>query len=724
MLPLLLLSAAASAAPDTVQLRAGLVITRSTVLRPAAHPLHADAADSAVIRVRGSDIVLDFDGAELDGSEPGTPPDQRTGYGVLIEGGRNITIRRAGIHGYKVGILARGVAKLVIEQTDVSDNWAPRLWSGIGHESLADWLYYHHNERDEWLRYGAGIYLADVSGGIIRGNTATGGQNGLLLARSEGLRIYNNTFSWLSGLGVGLYRSSSNLIMHNRLDWCIRGYVHGVYSRGQDSAALLLYEQSSNNTIAYNSMTHSGDGLFLWAGQSTMDTGAGGANDNLFFGNDVSFAATNGIEATFSRNRFIGNRIEGAQYGVWGGYSYSSVIRSNSFSGNVVGIAVEHGQDNRIVGNRFDRDRTAIRLWANALEPSDWGYPKHRDTRSRDTRIEGNVFTGNRVGIRLENTGGVNLVRNQYERVDTLLVAAGTLTGLSGPGSGAPPRALDGEVGWRPDHHDPDAPAPLPDGIEPWMSSTVSRGRGTIRVDEWGPYDGRYPRLWPARLEDSAWTGGPLALVMLGPPGQWHVTGMRGVASLSAPGGAVGDSLLLVPAPGPVADVAIDLEYRGGAVRAPGGARVDAGAPFRFRFERFASAPAWDVRVFAWDSTTDPRAGPEAFARLLRQAPVSTLQTPVLDWMWYRPRVAGIPAERFAVEAVAAVELPEGSYEVAAISDDGIRVWVDDAMVIDRWESHESVVDRAPLRPGRHRLRVAYYQVDGWVELRLEIRKR
>ena len=27
-----------------------------------------------------------------------------------------------------------------------------------------------------------------------------------------------------------------------------------------------MYEQSSHNVVAYNSVTHSGDGLFLWAG--------------------------------------------------------------------------------------------------------------------------------------------------------------------------------------------------------------------------------------------------------------------------------------------------------------------------------------------------------------------------------------------------------------------------------------------------------------------------
>jgi len=49
-------------------------------------------------------------------------------------------------------------------------NWKPRLFSLVGHESLVDWMSYHHNEKDEWLRFGAAIYLADVRHGEIHDN--------------------------------------------------------------------------------------------------------------------------------------------------------------------------------------------------------------------------------------------------------------------------------------------------------------------------------------------------------------------------------------------------------------------------------------------------------------------------------------------------------------------------------------------------------------------------
>jgi hypothetical protein len=59
-------------------------------------------------------------------------------------------------------------------------------------------------------------------------------------------------------------------------------------------------------------------------------------------------AVANGIEATFSRNRFIANRIEDSWHGVWGGYSYDSVWQENRFARNAEGIAIEHGQRNTI----------------------------------------------------------------------------------------------------------------------------------------------------------------------------------------------------------------------------------------------------------------------------------------------------------------------------------------------------------------------------------------
>ena len=555
----------------TVELRRGIVITRSVRVVPKTYRLAAPASmDSAAIVISGNDITVDFTGVTLEGAGPAADPDMRTGVAIRIDGGRNVRVQNARVRGYKVGILARGTRGLSLLDNDLSDNWKPRLFSGIGHESLVDWLSYHRNEKDEWLRFGAAAYLADVRGGEIRGNRVERSMNGFLLVRSDSLRIWNNVVSFNSGIGFGLYRSSDNYIAHNHADYNVRGYSHGYYRRGQDSAALLMYEQSCRNVVAYNSMTHSGDGLFLWAGQSTMDTGEGGANDNLFYGNDFSFAPTNGMEATFSRNTFIANRIEGSDHGLWGGYSFDSKVIGNDFRRNRVGIAIEHGQNNEISHNRFAGDTTAVYLWANRIEPSDWGYPKRRDTRSRDYRIAGNVFDAQRVAIRASATRDVRLTSNRVLGADTTFVLADTAQWAIADQREAP-APLRGQER-RPGDELVDipslppefarlAPPRIPGGLVPGTDSLALRPRSAIVVTDWGPYDWRAPLLWPA----DSMRSGPRTLRVLGPPGQWRVVRQQGIASVSRQDGRVGsspaDTILVTPATNATGDWELTLEY-------------------------------------------------------------------------------------------------------------------------------------------------------------------
>lgn len=84
----------------------------------------------------------------------------------------------------------------------------------------------------------------------------------------------------------------------------------------------------------------------------------------------------------------------------------------------------------------------------------------------------------------------------------------------------------------------------------------------------------------------------------------------------------------------------------------------------------------------------------------------------------------GVPRDRFAFVAEGTVDLPPGDYTLEVISDDGARVWADGELVLDAWAPHGSRLDRAPLGGGRRTLRVEYYEIGGWSEIRVEIRKR
>ena len=203
MLPLLL---ALVQHPPAIELRSGLVISHSARIVPRVYRL------TAPITVKGDDLTVDFQGATLQGIAREADPDLARDTAIIVAGGHNVSMVRARVRGYKVGILARGTRGLALIGNDLSYNWKPRLFSLVEHESLVDWLSFHHNERDEWLRFGAAIYLADVTGGAVRDNTVEQGMNGLLLVRSNGLAIRDNNFSFNSGLGIGLYRSSDDKI--------------------------------------------------------------------------------------------------------------------------------------------------------------------------------------------------------------------------------------------------------------------------------------------------------------------------------------------------------------------------------------------------------------------------------------------------------------------------------------------------------------------------------
>jgi hypothetical protein len=705
-----LLAAPLAAQQPAVPFVRGMVITRSVHIAPGRYD--APAGDSAAITVRGSNITVDLRGVELVGSRDRHHPDTFAGTAIRIDGGTQVTVRGARIRGYKVGIIARGVARLRLLDNDLSDNWRPRLYSGIEKESLVDWLSYHHNDQDEWLRYGAAIYLADVTASEVKGNTVRRGMNGLMLVRTSGTRVWNNDFSFNSGLGVGMYRATYDTLMYNHIDYDVRGYSHGFFNRGQDSAGLLMFEQSSNNVVAFNSVTHGGDGLFLWAGQSTMDTGKGGANDNLFYRNDFSHAPTNGMEATFSRNSFIENRVEENWHGLWGGYSYDSYIQGNRFSRNVEAIAIEHGQNNRILSNSFTQDTTAIRLWWNKIEPSDWGYPKSRDTRSRTYAIRGNTFDDTRVAFSINNTQQVEIDSSIVRGVDSLFKLTGDTTGWYFSAASTTPRP--------PVYRDEVVLLEREGGINPMIPEGGRRGRNTIIVDEWGPYEWKSPKLWPAGRSDAV----PQRLRVLGPAGRWRVVARDGVAKLSAESGQVGDTLVVTPAAGREADYRVELEYRGVATTSPFGEFAPAGAPVRFGWGRFLPAASWHLRFVAWDSVAAPRTDDAAMARALGGAELAAIDTTRLDLTWYAPPKKSIPQEHLLTEATATVTLAPGKYVLRTISDDAIKVYVDDRLVLDDWTPGESHAKEASFTAtGSHRFRVVHLQIDGWYELRLDIER-
>ncbi len=721
-----------------VELRHGMIITQSCRVKPGEYLLNDERdADPPALTIAGEGITVDFSGVTLRGVPEGQAPDTYYGTAMYVLG-RNITIKNLHAHGYRTAVMALGVDSLSIIDCDFSYNRRNRLHSMREREDLSDWLSYHTNEQDEWwLKHPSAVYLKNCNHALVRGLRITGGQNGLMLSGCNDGLFYNNTIHFNSGIGIGLYRSSRNRILYNRLDWNVRGYSHGFYSRGQDSAGILCYEQSNGNVFAFNSATHSGDGFFLWAGQQTMDTGEGGCNDNLLYANDFSHSPTNGIEVTFSSNTIVGNRIEDCTYGIWGGYSWNTYIARNRIAGNTWGIAIEHGQQNAVEYNYFQHNRTGIRLWQRPSQPADWPYAQKRDVRSRAYSIRGNVFSGDSIPLRI--AGSENIAINDFNifsNFKELLVADQANKDLyfvkntvHQPGNWGAAAAMK-----KMNHRAAAATAKdtarwelitrpglegvsqtrwpgfrLSDGMNAMLPGGHPRGRHEMRITQWGPYDYRRPIAWLEGIRDSIYT-----FVLLGPKGTWQLTNAQGLEPGAIRSGSLPDTLRLRRLPG-FEDLRIDFEFTGAEVITEWGQRIPAGNTVPFGFRRFEKPMSWKMKFFHYDGDILPESDPAIWAG---RKPVKDTTWNELAGRWWASPMAGVQADKFVTLAETAFEAQPGGYTFTVSSDDGVRIWLDEKLLLDQWSVHEPQTEHIQVNlAGKHHLRILHFDAGGLAAL-------
>jgi hypothetical protein len=101
------------------------------------------------------------------------------------------------------------------------------------------------------------------------------------------------------------------------------------------------------------------------------------------------------------------------------------------------------------------------------------------------------------------------------------------------------------------------------------------------------------------------------------------------------------------------------------------------------------------------------------------------LTFPAIDAEWSRQEpVPGIGRTHYSVTFTGVLTPPAtGRYVLHALSDDGVRVWLDGKLLIDHWERHAPAVDSsAPLDFADfadHELKVEYWQGDGEAVLKL-----
>ena len=697
-----------------VALKKGMVISKSIKIKKANYELEGyDSLNKSAITIEGNNLVVDFSNAIINGNIKKQTPDQFYGVAIIIKNAKNITIKNLVAKGFKVAVLARNVQGLKIENCDFSYNYRQHLNSTQEKEDISDWLSHHHNENDEWLRYGTAVYLRGCNNFSISNCKVTGGQNALMMMECNNGIVYNNDFSFNSGLGIGMYKSSGNKIVYNKLDFNVRGYSHGVYNRGQDSAGILVYEQSSNNFFYNNSVTHSGDGFFLWAGQTTMDTGKGGCNGNRIINNDFSYAPTNGIEVTFSSNQIIRNRIFECDHGIWGGYSYNTIISANQFRNNKIAIAIEHGQHNRIDNNIFYRDGEGVRLWSRKEQPSDWGYAKYHDTRSVGYTIALNSFNQNPLVYNIVGTDSLRIFNNRYSTVGRISKMDSTVTNIDSAGT-----ELNDMVIKYPAVKNP---------MNPFKGNAKFAGRKNIMITEWGPYDFRYPIIWNANPTD---TSGIMKFDVLGPKGNWKLVSVKGVELDKMITDTFPNKFSARKLPAERTDVEIIAEYSGPSFIDQFGNEIPANAPHRFAFKEFFQPVDFTVNFYSFDSTNNP-IKTNSIDKLVKQEPFKTERGNKLDYAWW----GGIKSNdkqyaQFLTVAEGTADMEAGNYELGYTWDDAVRIYLDDKLIVDEWNPSKYLFDESPnkkvpitVSSGLHKFKVEHIELGGFATLSLKLKK-
>lgn len=713
---------AAQDLPEVIVDRDDVRVSRSSRIVVPKDTVIEDSAGDGVIQVVAEGVVLEFAaGSVLRGAPAGSPGDGLSGVGVRLVGVEDVTLRGARIQGFRAGVWATGSHRLMIEDAELSDLFRQRLGSTPLAEDGGDWLWPHRNEDNEWLRdYGAAIYLEDCEGVVVRGTRVRRSQNGIVLDRIEGGEIYDNDCSFLSGWGLAMWRSSGNTISRNAFDFCVRGYSHGVYNRGQDSAGILMFEQCCGNVIAENSVTHGGDGLFGFAGREALGEDGDhpvawyrrrGNNDNLLIGNDFSYAPAHGIEMTFSfGNRIVGNRLVGnAICGIWGGFSQDSLIVDNEIADNGGagyglergGVNIDRSRGNVIAGNRFRGNRCGVHLWSLPTGFGERPWGQANDLRATGTEVFGNVFDGDQLVLHLRGECGVAWGDNE-------LVGVGEERRLEGGATVA--ELVEGELPLQP------SLVRLPGRTRPVGARPELRGRENIVIGPWGPWDHSEPLLLPREA-------GPGFLVYQGFPARQPLA----VEMLEGTSPAVvateerterGESLIRLEATAPGLH-----RYR--AILSSGDTR--------WPVEGWLLAATWTVRFFSW--SVDPREDLEAWRAQAGAGVEVEVGGLALHFDHGGPadlglgeaiRGAGVGADRFGTVARATLALPAGRYRLKTLSDDGIRVLVDDAVVLEDWSWHspkEDVGEFELLHDRSVEIRVEHFEIDGFAKLVLALER-
>lgn len=226
----------------------------------------------------------------------------------------------------------------------------------------------------------SGLVLANVTPSYVEDRAAIKFEH-VRRCAVEDLAIENAPF------GIYLSQSTDCRIVGN----AVSGPGPGSRALGN---AIHLWS-SSRTVIADNVVTDHRDGLYFeFVQDATIERNVSRRNaryglhfmfsdgcayrDNRFERNGAGVAVMYTHDVTMARNDFQDNR-GASSYGLLLKEISNSRLEGNRFRGNTVGLLIEGGGHLTVLGNRFSENGWAVKLMANSAED----------------RFEGNVFEGN-----------------------------------------------------------------------------------------------------------------------------------------------------------------------------------------------------------------------------------------------------------------------------------------------------------------------------------------
>ncbi|MEM4724855.1 MAG: PA14 domain-containing protein [Candidatus Hadarchaeum sp.] len=93
--------------------------------------------------------------------------------------------------------------------------------------------------------------------------------------------------------------------------------------------------------------------------------------------------------------------------------------------------------------------------------------------------------------------------------------------------------------------------------------------------------------------------------------------------------------------------------------------------------------------------------------------PIVTRSDPIIDFQWQNGSpIEGLPADHFAVRWTGNWPFETGTYRFYAQVDDGVRLWLDEHLMIDRWHESTGALYSADayVSDGFHAIRVEYFE--------------